>query len=66
MLDIGVKHFYIELIEHYPCDIKVELTKREGHFIREIATLNIVMAGRTKQEWTNENKEHVKATQKQY
>ena len=66
MIELGIEHLYIELIENYPCDNKEELRKREGHYIRERETINTLIAGRTKTEWTNENKEHVKATQKQY
>ena len=47
MRDIGVDNFYIELIEECPCDNLEQLRRREGHFIREMATLNKNIAGQT-------------------
>ena len=49
--ELGKDSFYIELIEDYPCDSKDQLRRREGLFIRELATLNHVVAGRTAKEW---------------
>lgn len=46
--DIG--NWYIELYENYECDTKEQLHRREGEVIREIATLNYVIAGRTNAE----------------
>ena len=40
MNQLGVEHFYIELIEDCPCDRNEELIKREGEIIRSIGTLN--------------------------
>ena len=40
MNQLGVEHFYIELIEDCPCDRNEELVKREGEIIRSIGTLN--------------------------
>ena len=40
MHELGVEHFYIELIEDCPCDRNEELVKREGEIIRSIGTLN--------------------------
>jgi GIY-YIG catalytic domain len=48
--------WYIELYEEYPCDIVEQLHKREGEVIRQIATINKVVAGRT----TNERYAEVK------
>ena len=48
MAEIGFERFRIELIENYPCKDKYELRQREGHYIREMGTLNICIAGRTK------------------
>ena len=59
MRTIGKNNFYIELIENYPCNTKEELIAREGHYIRERATLNHMIAGRTKNEWREYNSEHV-------
>ena len=40
MNQLGVEHFYIELVEDCPCDRNEELLKREGEIIRSIGTLN--------------------------
>ena len=66
MRSIGSDLFYIELIEDYPCETKEELRKREGHHIRLTGTLNMCIAGRTKQEWKEENREHVLLQSKEY
>ena len=42
------------LIEDFPCaDIK-ELRQREGHYIKELATLNKQIAGRTSKTYYND------------
>ncbi len=66
MKEYGVECFYIELIEEYPCENKEQLRKREGHYIRELGTLNMIQAGRTKQEWAIDNKELIQAQKKEY
>jgi hypothetical protein len=40
MRRVCTTHFYIELIENYPCDNKDDLTAREQFYIRERGTLN--------------------------
>ena len=47
MREIGKDNFYIELIELYPCNGREELRAREGYYIRERGTLNMVIAGRS-------------------
>jgi len=54
MRELGVEQFYIELIEECPCDNKEQLRKREGEFIRQMGTLNKLVAGRTPTEWGHE------------
>ena len=49
MKEYGIENFYIELIEAYPCENIENRRKREGHFIREVGTLNKRVAGRTQQ-----------------
>ena len=66
MNSIGAEHFYIELVENYPCNSKEELERREGQIIRQIATLNQKVAGRTNQEFQIENPEHNKAKYQKY
>ena len=50
---------YIELYENFPCDNKEQLNNREGKVIREIATLNKNIAGRTIKEYYEQNKENI-------
>ena len=66
MREIGDDKFYIELIEEFPCENLEQLNKREGEFIREVATLNKKVAGRTKKEYKNDYKEHISEKGKQY
>lgn len=40
MLEFGVEHFYIELLEEYPCENIEQLHQREGYWIRELNTYN--------------------------
>jgi group I intron endonuclease len=75
MNEIGFERFRIELIEEYQCQDKYQLRQREGHFIRELGTLNQRIAGRTRQEddrkeynkeYREINKEHYQEIQKKY
>jgi hypothetical protein len=58
--------WFIELYEDCPCESKEQLNKREGQIIREIATLNKQVAGRTKQEYYRDNCEKINEKKKQY
>ena len=60
MRNVGVEHFYIELIENYPCNNIEELTAKEGEWIRAIGTLNQVVAGRTDKQYYDEHRERIK------
>ena len=66
MNNLGIENFYIELYESYPCNTCEELTKREGQIIREIGTLNINVAGQTKQEYSEANRDKILEHHKQY
>jgi hypothetical protein len=57
MNEYGFDKFFVELIEEYPCNSKIELGAREGHWIKERGTLNKIIQGRTKQDWNDENKD---------
>ena len=57
---------YIELYEAYPCDNKSELIKREGEVIRELDCVNKAVAGRSNQEYRNENKDEIKLKKKKH
>lgn len=62
-----IENWYIELYENYPCNSKQELNKREGQVQREIATLNMAIAGRTNKEWREEySKQNIQRTKEWY
>lgn len=52
---------YIELLELYPCTMKIELLAREGKYIRELSCVNKIVAGRTRAEYRQENKDIIRA-----
>ena len=52
--ELGMEHLYIELVEECPCENVEQLKRREGQVIRQIATLNMRIAGRNKQEYDKE------------
>ena len=66
MNELGIENFYIELIENYPCESKDQLRAREGHYIREMATLNKRIETRTVEEWKEDNKEYIQEWKKQH
>lgn len=57
---------YIELMEECKCENKAQLHKREGQLIRENACVNKLIAGRTKAEHYQDNKEAILEQKKQY
>ena len=59
---------YIELLESYPCNSRMELHKREGELIRQYkdVCVNMCVAGRTIKQYKMENKEQIKEKGKQY
>ena len=59
MNTLGADTFYIELVEEFPCDTSKELMRREGHFIKQLSTLNNNIAGRTKKEYQLDTHEHI-------
>jgi len=64
--EFGFEKFYIELYELYSCNSKEELNKREGEIIRQIGTLNMEIAGRTKPEYYNDNKDKLNLKDQNY
>ena len=63
MRDLGRDNFYIELIEEYPCEDSNQLTRREGELMRDLkASLNQVIAGRTRGEYKIDSYEKIKQT----
>ncbi len=60
---LGKEHFYIELLEEYPCENSIQLQKREGELIRELKpALNQIIAGRTIEEYRVECADKIKQT----
>ena len=61
---------YIELVELYPCNSKIELHKKEGEIIRQNTCVNKCIAGRTVKEYQKQhyenNKEQRLENQKQH
>jgi Uri superfamily endonuclease len=65
-IDDDWSNWYIELYENYPCNNKSELCKREGEIIREIGSINYQIAGRTSNEYYEDNKEIISQKGKNY
>ena len=60
---LGKEHFYIELLEEYPCENSIQLQKREGELIRDLKpALNQIIAGRTIEEYRVECADKIKQT----
>ena len=59
-------NYYIELLERYPCDSEQELRRREGHFHKTVDCVNKYIAGRTRAEYYQNNKETISEKNKQY
>lgn len=67
MFELGVEHFYIELLESFSCKNSDELRKREGELIRELKPdLNKKVECRTSKEYVADNYELVKQRRKKY
>lgn len=57
---------YIELVEDVECSSRDELRAREGYYIKTLKSVNICISGRSRKEWFNDNKEHIKQYQLKY
>ena len=64
ILEQGAIHY--ELIEKYPCESKQQLCRREGHWQKKMKCINKDIAGRTKKEYYQENKEQLLKHKKEY
>ena len=64
--EADIKDWYIELYQEISCENKEQLNKREGQIIREIGTLNKLIAGRTKKEYNEDNKDKIAEQKKEY
>jgi hypothetical protein len=56
----------IELIKEFPCETRTELEKEEGKLILENNCVNRYVAGRTKKEYDDDNKDKYKIQRKEY
>ncbi len=66
MKEKGVDQFYIELYKEVECENKEQLRKAEGEIIREIGTMNQMVAGRTRHEYNIEEREKIQIYNKNY
>ena len=57
MNELGVEHFYIELIKECQCENKEQLRAIEGEYIRQLGTLNSRIEGRTDKQYWNDTRE---------
>jgi len=56
----------IFLIEDFPCERKEQLNGRERHYIETIDCVNMIIPGRTKKEYEQDNKEKIIEKYKEY
>ena len=66
IFDKGINNCKIELIENFPCDNRAELEYREKYYIKQFNCINKNIPGRTKKEYNDDNKEHIKEHTKKY
>eukprot|EP00438_Fugacium_kawagutii_P018231 Skav218346 [mRNA] locus=scaffold755:1120175:1120615:- [translate_table: standard] len=68
MKEIGKEHFFIELLYEYKdCENIHQLRQKEGEYIRELKpVLNIVINGRTHEEWKKDNPEKLQELSKKH
>ena len=66
MKELGIEHFYIELVKDFPCEALEQLRAEEGKLIREIGTLNSKIAGRNRQQHYEDNKPSILEQRKTY
>lgn len=68
--ELGVQHFYIELIENYPCENIEQLLRKEGEWIRQYNSFengyNGSVAGRNIKQWREQNKNVLLQKRKNY
>ena len=63
---IDRNNYYIELLETYPCNSQFELDRKEGEYQRVIECINHRIAGRTRKEWEQDNKEALAKNKREY
>jgi ribosome-interacting GTPase 1 len=62
----GVDNIKITLLENVNVETKNELLKREAYYIKSIKCVNKVVPLRTKKEYRDDTKEHIKEYSQQY
>lgn len=62
----GRENIKIVLIKMFPCSCKAELSAEEGKYQRANKCVNKNIAGRTKKQYTQDNREHIAEHNKQY
>ena len=62
----GLEGCTIELIKLYPCFNKQELREQEAYYIKLLITVNIIIPGRTNQEYYINNKDKIKDKKAEY
>ena len=65
-LVLDCEDYKIELLEEYACNNKQQLEQKEGEYIKNTECVNKFIAGRTKQEYKEDNKEKILEYTKQY
>ena len=55
--EFGVDNCQIYLLEEYPCENRMQLHKKEGEYILNTDCVNKIVAGRTPQEYREQNKD---------
>ena len=66
MREIGVNHFYIELIENFQCETKQQLREREQHYIDTLKPeLNMFRATKNP-EYIKQNREKINKQSNEY
>tara|TARA_R110000744_G_scaffold74952_1_gene149459 strand:- start:57 stop:581 length:525 start_codon:yes stop_codon:yes gene_type:complete len=58
---IDRNNYYIELLENYPCNNVYELERKEGEYQKSMKCVNHNIAGRTKEEYHQDNKIKINA-----
>lgn len=58
--EYGVDNCFITLLESYSCKSRDELNSREGYYIKNMVCINKIIIGRTRKEYREDNKDHIK------
>ena len=64
--EYGLDNCFIELLEAKVCNSKDELKQLEGKYIRSMVCVNKCIAGRTRREYLEDNKDKIKEQHKAY